>query len=101
MRPSGLHNSISTRTVAAALLLLGASIGVARADEAGDTFFRERIEPVLKAECFHCHSSQADELQAGLRLDSRDALLTGGDSGPAVDLKSTGESLLLQALRHE
>jgi len=100
MRLSRLHNSIVTSTLAAALLL-GVSVGVARADEAGDAFFRKRIEPVLKAECFRCHSSQSDELQAGLRLDSRNALLTGGDSGPAVDLKSTGESLLLQALRHE
>ncbi len=68
--------------------------------DAGNKFFRERIEPVLRAECYDCHSAQAKKLRAGLYLDSRSGLLTGGDTGPAV-AAGDARSLLLQAIRHE
>jgi hypothetical protein len=87
---------------AAAMMLLLACAGPARGGEQdGERFFRERIEPVLQAECYRCHSAAAKELQAGLLLDSRAGVLHGGDSGPVIDLKSAGESLLLRAIRHE
>ena len=91
-------------TVAAALLAFATlGVGLVRATpeiEAGLKFFREKIEPVLKRECYECHSAEAKKLKAGLRLDSRAGFLAGGDSGPALkpgDLKS----LVLQAIRHE
>ncbi len=71
------------------------------ADSDGVQFFREKIEPVLKAECFRCHSGEADEIKGGLRLDSRDGMLKGGDSGPALVAGKSGDSLLVQAIRHE
>lgn len=80
-----------------------ATAGLVRATpevEAGLKFFREKIEPVLKQECYECHSTGAKKLKAGLRLDSRAGLLAGGESGPvfkAGDLRS----VLLQAIRHE
>ena len=40
------------------------------------------------------------KLKAGLRLDSRAALLAGGESGPAVS-PGDARSLVLQALQHE
>jgi mono/diheme cytochrome c family protein len=64
-------------------------------------FFRDKIEPVLKASCYSCHSRQADEVQGGLRLDFKAGVLRGGDSGPAVVAGKSGESLLIQAIRHE
>jgi len=67
----------------------------------GTRFFRDRIEPVLKAQCYSCHSRQADELQGGLRLDFKAAVLRGGDSGPAIVAGKSGESLLIRAIRHE
>ena len=67
---------------------------------AGLAFFREKIEPVLRRECYECHSAEAKKLKAGLRLDSRAGLLAGGESGPALKPGDAG-SLLLQALRHE
>ncbi|MCC6508253.1 MAG: PSD1 domain-containing protein, partial [Pirellulaceae bacterium] len=67
----------------------------------GQQFFRERIEPVLKRECYSCHSQSAGaELAGGLRLDASNWLRAGGDSGPAVDPQRPAESLLLQALKH-
>ena len=44
--------------------------------------FAKDIGPLLENRCLGCHSAQ---LQSnGLRLDSREALLTGGYTGPAI-----------------
>src|SRR5262245_62080214 len=80
------------------ILATAATVGAADAD--GERFFRERIEPVLRAECYRCHSEQAEKVKGGLLLDSRAGVLRGGDSGPAVVPGKGGESLWLQALRH-
>jgi hypothetical protein len=89
----------SATAVAIAWLLAHAA--VAADDDAGLALFRERIEPVLKAECYGCHAATAKELKGGLRLDSRAAARRGGDSGPAVVPGKPAESLIVQALRHE
>ena len=60
-------------------------------------FFEAKIRPVLVDSCFDCHT--ADE-KGGLRLDSRDALLKGGDSGPAIVPGNPDASLLMKAVRH-
>ena len=74
----------------------------AHADEARDaTFYNARIQPVLARECYSCHSPDAAKLKGGLRLDSREAMLQGGDAGPAIVAGKPAESLLIQALRHE
>src|SRR5262245_39478713 len=45
-------------------------------------FFETHVRPVLAERCFSCHG---DKMQmAGLRLDSRAALLKGSDHGPVV-----------------
>jgi cytochrome c553 len=66
-------------------------------------FFEKKIRPVLAAHCYQCHSADAQrakKLKAGLLLDSRDGLLRGGDSGPAVVPGKPDDSRLIQALRH-
>jgi hypothetical protein len=70
-------------------------------DTSSIRYFRDKIEPVLKTECYRCHSSDADEAKGGLRLDSRAGVLRGGESGPAVIAGKPGDSLLIQAIRHE
>lgn len=62
----------------------------AEADEAA--FFREKIEPVLAAQCYECHSADAKDVQGGLRLDSKEGLRAGGDSGVVVVAASFGFS---------
>ena len=54
----------------------------ASADQA--EFFESQIRPLLSEHCFACHSARVETPFGGLRLDSREALLAGGDSGPAV-----------------
>ena len=46
-------------------------------------FFEQRIRPVLIERCYECHNS-TDAAEGGLKLDFRQGLLSGGDSGPAV-----------------
>ena len=57
--------------------------------------------PILKEDCFKCHGGQ-EGAQGGLRLDSRTAILKGGDLGPAVRLRRTPveQSLLLKAVHY-
>jgi hypothetical protein len=69
--------------------------------ERGVDLFREKVKPVLEAECYRCHSARAEKVRGGLRLDSREGLLGGGDTGPAVVPGKSGESLLVRAIRHE
>jgi hypothetical protein len=63
-------------------------------------FFRTKIEPVLKRECYKCHSQQAKKVQGEFLLDNRDSLNKGGPSGRAIVPGKSGESLLISALRH-
>ena len=47
-------------------------------------FFETKIRPVLAEKCYRCHSSDGQGVRGGLSVDNRDALLAGGESGPAV-----------------
>ena len=87
----------------ALLSLVPGQIACATEPATGDgaRFFREKIEPVLKKECFGCHSSLAKEVKGGLRLDTRLGLRSGGDSGPVIVEGKADKSRLVQAIRHE
>src|SRR4249919_159346 len=58
--------------------------------------FESSVRPVLAANCYDCH---VDQRMGGLRLDSRDGLLKGGRSGPAIVPGDPDKSLLIQAVR--
>jgi hypothetical protein len=60
-------------------------------------FFETAVRPVLVEQCGRCHG--ATKQWAGLRLDSREAFLKGGDTGPAIVPGKPEESLLIQAVR--
>ena len=66
-------------------------------------FFETKIRPVLVKSCYECHSQQAaqkNELKGGLLLDTRQGILRGGESGPAVVVGKPAESLLLSSLTY-
>jgi hypothetical protein len=77
------------------MLALLAALALAAPDDA--ELFEKKIRPALVASCLPCHGP--DKAKAGLRLDSRGALLRGGDSGPAVKVGDPEGSLLLKAIR--
>jgi cytochrome c553 len=75
------------------LVLLATARGSTGAD---DEFFEKQVRPILVERCQSCHSDQKPK--GGLRLTSREMLLRGGDTGPAVLPGKPEESLLVQAI---
>jgi hypothetical protein len=87
-----------------ACLFVVAATGIVSADEAAPTpeqiqHFETKVRPLLAAKCFSCHGP--DKQKSGLRLDSREALFSGGESGPAIDPERLDASPLLEAIRYE
>ena len=59
-------------------------------------FFESQVRPVLMERCVKCHGPKKQS--SGLRLDSRAAVLKGGDNGPAVVPAKPDDSRLIQAV---
>ncbi len=64
-------------------------------------FFESKIRPVLVKHCYECHSIDSEKVKGELLLDSREALLRGGVTGPGVVPGKPEESLLIEAIRYE
>ncbi len=64
-------------------------------------FFERKIRPVLVERCYGCHSLESGKSKGGLRVDSKEALRRGGESGPAIVEKDPLKSLLMSAIRYE
>ena len=62
-------------------------------------FFETNVRPVLVEHCQKCHGDKKQ--WGGLRLDSREAVMRGGDTGAAIVPGKPKESLLIRAVRHE
>ncbi len=62
-------------------------------------FFEKSIRPVLVEKCYGCHSAQAKQLKGELRLDSRQGIATGGESGEIINGRDPDQSRLIQAIR--
>ena len=56
--------------------------------------FAKHIAPILIKNCQGCHGAEKSE--AGLRLDSREAVLAGGDAGKAIIVGKSNQSRLIQ-----
>ena len=63
--------------------------------------FETRVRPVLAENCYQCHGPAAKTAFGNLRIASRESLLKGGDTGPAVVPGSPDNSLFIRAIRHE
>ncbi len=63
-------------------------------------YFEAKVRPVLAEHCYECHSTEEKKAKGGLLLDTRAALLEGGDSGPAIIPGDPDKSLLVKAVRH-
>jgi hypothetical protein len=84
-----------------ALAVLQAAAAPAADDPKGIDFCEKHIRPVLVANCYQCHSATAKELKGELRLDTREGLRKGGESGAVVVPGKPDASPLIQAMRHE
>ncbi|MEO2021481.1 MAG: DUF1549 domain-containing protein, partial [Pirellulaceae bacterium] len=85
------------------LLLLPGSISLQAAPPTPSVpalqHFEKQIRPVLASKCLKCHGPLKQK--AKLRLDSRAAMLKGGESGPAIVPGKPADSLLIAALQYE
>src|SRR5829696_6260239 len=98
---SGVSWSISRSGGLAGLLLVSLSAVRGDAQEPPHDFFEKNIRPVLVEHCYKCHSAKSEKLKGGLRLDTREAMLKGGESGkPAIVPGDAQASLLVEAIRY-
>ncbi|HVK11716.1 MAG TPA: PSD1 and planctomycete cytochrome C domain-containing protein [Gemmataceae bacterium] len=84
-----------TRLSCLATVLVAASAPAA--DPTADEFFEASVRPVLVEACGKCHGPAKQH--GGLRLDSRAAVLSGGDHGPAIVPGKPADSRLIAAVR--
>ena len=93
---------------ACTLLLAAAAVDTRAAAPAPDEadveaaqmrFFETRIRPILAENCYSCHGDERQ--RAGLRVDSIDGLLRGGDSGAALQPGDPHASLMAHAISYE
>jgi Protein of unknown function (DUF1549)/Protein of unknown function (DUF1553)/Planctomycete cytochrome C len=80
--------------------------GSARAGEpdsstqtAREHYFEQNVRPLLAEKCYSCHGDKKQK--GGLRLDSLEAILRGGESGPAVVAGKPEESLIVEAINYQ
>jgi Planctomycete cytochrome C len=88
---------------AAALLLFEAVCPLIAADSTPEQieFFETRIRPVLTASCYPCHGPAVAPPMGELRVDSREMLLRGGKSGPALTPGNPETSRLWRAITYQ
>jgi hypothetical protein len=77
-------------------LLVGAILGATPLFGAAPVDYLREVKPILTQHCVRCHGAEKQE--AGLRIDTAEALKLGGDSGSLVKLKANAQSLLLQVV---
>ena len=97
---NSLLEPLSSLLLTGALVCLGPPCYAAEISPEEVEFFETQIRPVLAENCYICHGPQAETPGAGLRLDRRDGLLTGGSRGPAIVPGRPDDSLLIRAIRY-
>jgi hypothetical protein len=82
--------------------LLALAILVSRTTAADDpadiAFFESKIRPVLVERCQECHSGNLKKPKGNLKVDTREGIRKGGNSGPAVVPGDLEASVLFQAI---
>jgi hypothetical protein len=97
-------NAMLLERFSVSLVLIGLLAHPSSAQEptdAGAKFFESKVRPLLAKHCYRCHGPKTVEPEAELRVDSLDALLKGGVSGPAIVRGEPNQSLLILAVRHD
>ena len=93
---------MNTRAALTTALLLVAALSGRAAELSADQleFFEAKVRPVLAEHCYNCHSAARGKSKGGLQLDTRESLLRGGASGPAIVAGDPAKGLLLEAVRY-
>ena len=65
-----------------------------------DDLFNDKVLPILENNCFKCHG--ANKKKSGLRIDLRQHLINGGDSGlPTIIPGDWSKSYLMEVVTHK
>src|SRR5260221_600734 len=92
-------NFLRLQKVVLALVVGAAACSTTRAQDAPGSveYFEKKIRPLLVDNCYNCHSANTNA-KGGLRVDDRNGLLAGGNSGAAVVPGHPEKSLLIKAV---
>lgn len=71
----------------------------ARQMAVGRELFKSEVRTVFSGRCLKCHGGEKTEGE--FSLATREALLKGGASGKAIELRKSSESLLVRLISHE
>lgn len=93
-----MRAKLRMRVGVVAAIFIGAS-GLVHADDRTDAakvdFFEKKVRPILAENCSICHSADTKP-SGGLRVDDRNGLIQGGNTGPAIVPGQPEKSLLLK-----
>ena len=64
-------------------------------------FYVDKVLPIFAENCYRCHSAEGGKDKGGLTLDSRDGMLKGGDTGPALVPGDAQKSLFIKAVGYK
>ncbi len=87
-------------TLICLFLLATPSLAQAPKNRAGLDLFEKKIRPALIRYCYECHAVDSDDIGGELLLDSRAAVLAGGETGPSLVPGKPRDSLLMRAIEY-
>ena len=98
---------VARNSLILAACALASFVGTARAQQEkaatnsalGQLDFAHEIVPILQKRCAKCHSGT--QKKGGFSINTRQSFLAGGDSGPAVVLRKSAESSLIERVTSE
>jgi cytochrome c553 len=73
------------------------AVGAEPSSEQVAEFFESRVRPLLVGRCFACHSAETKPA-GGLRVDDRNGLIHGGESGASLVPGQADASLLIERI---
>ncbi len=77
------------------------SVSAQQLTPAQTAFFESKVRPIFVNHCYKCHNAAEGKIKGGLGVDTRDGLLSGGNTGSAVVPGKVDESLIIEAVRYK
>ena len=98
MRKHPIGITLRTGTMLTLAAFLAATVPASARGQSND-LFEKKIRPLLAERCYECHSPAGKSVKGGLRLDTPEDILKGGDSGAVIVPGDADKSRLIVAVR--
>ena len=102
--PARMHLKMKRFTsirFSALILAFALPLQGAEPDGAGIEFYEKKVRPILVEHCYSCHSATAAKIKGGLRVDAREALFEGGESGKVLIAGHPEKSKFIEAVTYK